>query len=385
MNDRAFPLLPPDSTSAARDPAADEGHRATVDVRIRPYAEGDLPLLERLLGDSAMTVHLGGPESLEAIGARHRRYLDSDGLREGLFTVLAGPEDVAVGWVGYWAETPCGADVCECGWHVLPEFQRRGVATAAVSLVLERMRARDECRYVHAFPAVGNAASNALCRRLGFEFLGKVDVEYPRGSMMRSNDWRLDLHGSQRRDAGEVQPPVGHGGVEPAIAIEPLGSADCEWAEALVAGHFGSARVVTRGVLHDTRRLPGLIAMDGDEPVGLARYRIDGDECEVMLVIAVRRRVGIGTALLRAVRDAARHAGCERLWLVTTNDDLPAIAFYRALGWRLVAVHEGAVRASRVLKPEIPLLGEGGVPIVDELEFELLLGPAPEGELGASG
>jgi RimJ/RimL family protein N-acetyltransferase len=49
--------------------------------------------------------------------------------------------------------------------------------------------------HLHAFPSVGNASSNALCRRLGFTLLGACDFEYPAGSgtLMRSNDWRLDL------------------------------------------------------------------------------------------------------------------------------------------------------------------------------------------------
>jgi RimJ/RimL family protein N-acetyltransferase len=46
---------------------------------------------------------------------------------------------------------------------------------------------------MHAFPAVGNAPSNAVCDRLGFALLGEVEVEYPPASMMTCNDWRLDL------------------------------------------------------------------------------------------------------------------------------------------------------------------------------------------------
>lgn len=162
-----------------------------TEISIRPYADGDLWLLERLLGDPAMMRHLGGPESPDAIRSRHQRYLASDPATTGLFTIEAGREPV--GWVGYWKSEWQGQAVWECGWHVLPEAQGCGVATAAVSLMLDRVRAHGVHDVIHAFPSVRNVASNALCRRVGFELLGEVEVEYPRESMMRANDWRLNL------------------------------------------------------------------------------------------------------------------------------------------------------------------------------------------------
>ena len=98
----------------------------------------------------------------------------------------------AVGWVGYWESEWRGEAVWECGWSVLPEAQGRGIATAAAALMIDDVRRRGAHRHLHAFPSVDNAASNALCRTLGFELLGEVEVEYPKGRLMRSNDWRLD-------------------------------------------------------------------------------------------------------------------------------------------------------------------------------------------------
>jgi len=166
-------------------------------IGIRPYRSGDLPLLERLLGDPAMTVHLGGPESAEAIRTRHERYLATEGPGE-LFTIVTGPRGDGVGWVGYWETAWVGEAAWECGWHVVPESQGRGVAHAAALLMLERARSADVHRFMLAFPAVDNAASNAVCRGLGFELLGPVDVEYPKGHMMHSNHWRLDLRQTVR-------------------------------------------------------------------------------------------------------------------------------------------------------------------------------------------
>ena len=104
---------------------------------------------------------------------------------------------------------------------------------------------------------------------------------------------------------------------------------------------------------------------------GYLLYELQGSELEVVVLHALAPRRGVGRALLDGALDVAREAGCARLWLVTTNDNAPAIAFYRAVGWHLAAVHEGAVARSRALKPEIPALGLHGVPIEHEWEFEL--------------
>jgi RimJ/RimL family protein N-acetyltransferase len=185
------------------------GHSRRADVALRPWAAGDLWLLERLLGDPEMTRHLGGPESQEAIRARHERFLVADPESHGLFAVTAGPAAEAVGWVGYWESEWHGELVWECGWNVLPKAQGRGVATAAAALMIDDARRRGRHRHLHAIQAVGNAASNALCRRLGFELLGEVEVDYPTGVVMRSNDWHLDLAQAEalaRHTRGDARP-----------------------------------------------------------------------------------------------------------------------------------------------------------------------------------
>lgn len=145
------------------------------------------------------------------------------------------------------------------------------------------------------------------------------------------------------------------------------------WLEELMNELFGSSRVVSRGVLHDAPSLPGLVAEEGSEPSGVLLYRLHEQQCEVVVLISLVRRQGVGRSLMAAVEAIATDAGCVRLWLITTNDNRGAIDFYRAIGMRLVAIHRGAVRAARELKPEIPEFGEEGIPIEDELEFELLL------------
>jgi RimJ/RimL family protein N-acetyltransferase len=110
-----------------------------------------------------------------------------------MFKIVDPGTGDAMGSVGYWEKEWRGETVYETGWMVLPEFQGRGVAAAATAAVIDAAREERRHRYLHAFPSVENAPSNAICRKLGFEFLGEHDFEYPPGHAMRCNDWRFDL------------------------------------------------------------------------------------------------------------------------------------------------------------------------------------------------
>jgi len=136
-----------------------------------------------------------------------------------------------------------------------------------------------------------------------------------------------------------------------------------------------SRRVARRGRLEDSLAHPALVAERDGELAGVVTYIVDGDSCEVLTLHAAERFVGVGTALLAAVEELASDAGCRRLWLITTNDNVDALRFYQRRGFRLVALDAGAVDDSRVrLKPEIPRVGEHGIDLRDELVLEKVLG-----------
>jgi RimJ/RimL family protein N-acetyltransferase len=165
-----------------------------VSVRLEPWGEGDLPLLEALLGDPAMTEHLGGPESPAKLAERQARYERIDDQGTGrMFKIVDEETGEGVGSVGYWDKSWRDDEVYETGWSVLPPFQGSGIASEATAQVIELARAEGRHRFLHAFPSVDNAPSNAICRKLGFTLLGESDFEYPPGNSMRCNDWRLDL------------------------------------------------------------------------------------------------------------------------------------------------------------------------------------------------
>lgn len=168
-----------------------------IAVRLEPWGEGDLPLLEKTVGDPAMMVYLGGAENAEKIAERQVKF---EGLADSgdgrMFKIVDEDTGEPVGSVGYWDKDWREQQVYETGWFVLPAFQGRGIAVEATNQVIAMARSEAKHRFLHAFPSVENAASNAICRKLGFTLVEEHEFEYPPGSgnFMQCNDWRLDLH-----------------------------------------------------------------------------------------------------------------------------------------------------------------------------------------------
>jgi ribosomal protein S18 acetylase RimI-like enzyme len=145
---------------------------------------------------------------------------------------------------------------------------------------------------------------------------------------------------------------------------------DDAWLEAFLRAQWGGPVMVSRGILYNLLGLPALIAERGGERCGLLTYRVEPEGWEITSLNAVPPRHGTGTQLIDAVAHRAAQAGCRRLWLITTNDNLDALRFYQRRGFALVAVHPRAVDEARKLKPAIAPVGNYGIAIRDELELE---------------
>jgi GNAT superfamily N-acetyltransferase len=160
------------------------------------------------------------------------------------------------------------------------------------------------------------------------------------------------------------------------IEVRPLTDSDRIWSVQIGAESWSEPVVARLGELIDPTQLPGFIALLDGERAGVARYALRRDECELVTIRSLREGRGVGRALLGAVRNAAIEAGCTRLWLITTNDNLRALELYQRWGMEIVAFHRYAVtEARRHLKPTIPERGAHGIPIAHELELELRLEP----------
>ena len=141
---------------------------------------------------------------------------------------------------------------------------------------------------------------------------------------------------------------------------------DIPWMRELLGARWGDTIVVVHGEAIDAIKLPALVAGDHQ---GLATYCLCEDEAALVTLDAVALRRGIGTLLVETLVQRLTEQGIRRLWVTTTNDNLAALAFYQKRGFHLYRLRSGAVEQSRLIKPGIPLLGESGIPIRDELDL----------------
>lgn len=155
--------------------------------------------------------------------------------------------------------------------------------------------------------------------------------------------------------------------------IAPVGDADRSLINDLITENWGSTVIVSRGRIHNADSLPGYVALVNGEIQGVIIYSIENGQCEIVILDSLLEKQGIGSALVKKVVDTARKAGCTRVWLITSNDNIHAVRFYQKRGLDLVAVHRNAIVEARKIKPQIPIKGFDNIPLKHEIEFEILL------------
>ncbi len=157
------------------------------------------------------------------------------------------------------------------------------------------------------------------------------------------------------------------------LQVRPLTTEDSAWVRQALINSWGDTLVVAHGKVYHPQTLPGFVAILKENRVGLLTYALEDESCEIVTLNSTKPGIGIGTLLIKAVTQAAREAGCRRLRLITTNDNLHALRFSQKRGFTLVAVHRNAVDAARMLSPRIPLIGNDQIPLHDEIELEMRL------------
>lgn len=154
------------------------------------------------------------------------------------------------------------------------------------------------------------------------------------------------------------------------FTIREVNENDKKWIIQLIEDEWASTRIVTRGIVHNTENLLGLIAIKNKKRVGLLTYNIKGNDCEIISLNSLIKGVGIGSMLIQKMTEIATNIGCKRIWVITTNDNSEALRFYQIRGFKIKAIYIDSIKKSRELKPELPLLGMDDIEIRDEIELE---------------
>ncbi|GAE26796.1 acetyltransferase [Halalkalibacter wakoensis JCM 9140] len=127
--------------------------------------------------------------------------------------------------------------------------------------------------------------------------------------------------------------------------------------------------VISTGT-YDCSTLDGFTILNEEEKmIGLITYIIKDNECEIISLDSIEEGRGIGTTLVQEVENLALQRKCKLVKLITTNDNLVALKFYQKRGFFMSKVINNAVEKARKIKPEIPFIGNDGIPIRDEIEL----------------
>ena len=171
----------------------------TGSLTIRPYSDGDEdalvdfytrdPVLEFLGEAMRIPDRPAASAFIEQVHERHGHYPAGspfgywtvtqpvDGRERTVATAMLKPAPEVVRAPGRDAARVPTADI-EVGWHVHPDFWRRGIATELARALLERGFTRTGEQVLHAVIDAGNGASRSVARRAGMHHLGATSKFY---------------------------------------------------------------------------------------------------------------------------------------------------------------------------------------------------------------
>lgn len=139
----------------------------------------------------------------------------------------------------------------------------------------------------------------------------------------------------------------------------------------LVKQFWGETEQLTFDRTFDVAELSAYVAKAHDEIVGFISFAEDNDSL-IVVATAVKPKYqgsGVGKSLIRKVEAEARKTGKKTLRVSTSNDDLPALAFYQSTGFRIYEIKPNAIAEKH---GEI-LSGISGLLIKDEIRLRKAL------------
>ncbi|WP_019743658.1 GNAT family N-acetyltransferase [Bacillus altitudinis] len=156
---------------------------------------------------------------------------------------------------------------------------------------------------------------------------------------------------------------------EELTVTQPI-SKDFSWLTCFFNEHWGGTTMVSKGTTYNVLNENIMLAKRGDSIVGILVYKIFKEEAEILTLEALEKYHGVGSKLLFELEQHLKTQNIHSINLITSNDNLNAIRFYQRKGYSFKNIYIGAIDKARMLKPTIPSIGNYGIHVKDELEFE---------------
>jgi GNAT superfamily N-acetyltransferase len=332
-------------------------------VDLRPLGEADLPLLADWLGRPQVAARWGPAPDLEEVrrrfgpligsafgqafigtlGGRPIAYLQSflapkaSECRASVQTYrTAGPADA------FWPDQPAGTAGVDA-FVAEPERCGRGLGSALVRRLVDRLLADSTVQRILADPAPDNARAIGCYRRAGFRQAGEITKPDGPALLMILERGASCLRVATPADAAQLAALCDQLGypTSPEALVKRLELVEHEDEVVLCAKRAG--RPV--GLVHVTRRRP----LHG---VAIA-------EIEALVVDEALRGQGTGAGLMAAAERWAARRGLEKLRVRSQLARTRAHAFYRRLGYQVSKTQHVFVRA---LSADLGLIPEGAPP-----------------------
>jgi ribosomal protein S18 acetylase RimI-like enzyme len=157
----------------------------------------------------------------------------------------------------------------------------------------------------------------------------------------------------------------------PFAVAKVTGKAEKERIRELVTEYWGEERQSMFNKEYDVARLPAYYAKVKADFAGFIAYTEIGNSILIvaLAVLPNYQSAGIGKKLVQRVKQEAIRKKREMLLVSTSNDNLPALAFYQTLGFQIFEIETDAIarKHGKIIK------GISDLPIRDELRMRKII------------
>ena len=343
-------------------------HKGTVPIEterllLRPFIEADIqPAFANWTNDEAVTKFLRWPThpDVETTASVIREWIQSYSRKDFYqwAITLKGSDCGPVGTISV-VELYEETDTVQIGYCIGSRWWGQGITSEALAGIIPFLFEQVKANRIESQHDPRNPNSGRVMKKCGLRYEGTLrQADFSNQGIVDAAMYSLL---AQDYYAGK------------SLRYVPITPENRETAAAFLQSRWGSHQMILRGESVAFCKAPGFLAVTEKGIIGAVTYRIQGEVLEILSLDSLLENRGIGAWLTFLALATGRKEGCEKAVVITTNDNLRALGFWQKQGFRLIRLYPDSMIAAREKKPEIPLIGENGIPLCHELELEMLL------------